>query len=174
MILFGYLLITGFMYAQAYISIKVPNTSIDYGKTDISISCKVNGTFLKSIAVIKLKRSNTEIVAISGSVVQWTDNQLQTRSKVNASTKDVLSSYLHLKIMACDVNNTIDQETYQCELTALKQNGPVITPVSKKVYLNITGDHENCAIPNITVFSQEPNVFLIILAMLLSTCYYIT
>lgn len=125
--------------AQAYISIKVPNTSIDYGKTDISISCKVNGTFLKSIAVIKLKRSNTEIVAISGSVVQWTDNQLQTRSKVNASTEDVLSSYLHLKIMACDVNNTIDQETYQCELTALKQNGPVITPVSKKVYLNITG-----------------------------------
>lgn len=78
-------------------------------------------------------------MSVSGSGVQWKDNQLQTRSKLGSSIKDILSSYLHLKIMACNVNDTIDQDTYQCELVALKKDGPAINPVSEKVYLNITG-----------------------------------
>lgn len=144
----GYLLMAS--YAQAYISIQVPNTLIDYGKTDIYFRCIVNGTFLESINVIQLKRSNTNIVLISQDGVFWQDNQLQNRSKVDASIENVNSSYLHLKIMACDVNQTIDEEAYQCTLNALGNIKPIIQEDSDTVNLNITGynkgDQENCGL----------------------------
>lgn len=125
--------------AQAFISVQVQNTLIDYGRTDIDISCKVNGTFLESIQVIQLKRNNTNIVSISNGSVSWQDTELETRSKKNASIKNILSSYLQIKIMACDVNQTMDQGSYQCALVATGNEIPLIPKDSNIVNLNITG-----------------------------------
>lgn len=112
---------------------------IDYGKTDIDISCRVNGTSIESIAIIQLKRSDTNIVSITDSGVFWQDKKLESRSKVNATIKIILSSYLQLKIMACDVNQTIDEGSYQCALVASGNENPLIQMVSNIVNLNITG-----------------------------------
>lgn len=125
--------------AQAYISVQVQNTLIDYGRTDIYISCKVNGTSFESIQVIQLKRNNTNIVSISNGRISWQDTELKTRSKINASIKNILPSYLQIKIMACDVNQTIDEGSYQCALVATGNEIPLITRVSNIVNLNITG-----------------------------------
>lgn len=112
---------------------------IDYGRTDIDISCKVNETSLESIQIIQLKRNNTNIVSISDGSVSWQDTQLKTRSKMIESIKNILSSYLQIKIMACDVNQTIDEGSYQCTLVATGNEIPLITRVSNIVNLNITG-----------------------------------
>lgn len=109
---------------------------IDYGRTDIDISCRVNDTSIESIKIIQLKRSDTNIVSISGVGVSWQDAKLKTRSKGGGDIKDVTSSYLNLKIMACDVNQTIDERSYHCALFAIGNEDPVD---SNKVNLNITG-----------------------------------
>lgn len=140
MILVGYLLMASF--AQAFISIQVQNTLIDYGKTDIDISCRINGTSIESIAIIQLKRSDTNIVSISNSGVFWQDKKLETRSKVDANITLILSSYLHLNIMACDVNQTKDEGSYQCALVASGNENPLIKRDSNIVNLNITGSSE--------------------------------
>lgn len=142
MIRAGYLLMAS--YAQAFISIQVQNTLIDYGGTDIDISCRVNGTSIKNIEVIQLKRSNTNIVSISNDSISWQDENLETRSKADGSTKDVLSSNLTFKIMACDVNQTVDERSYHCALIANGNENPLqlIQDDSNKVNLNITGSFE--------------------------------
>lgn len=125
--------------AQAYISVQVQNTLIDYGRTDIDISCKVNGTSLESIQVIQLKRNNTNIVSISNGSVSWQDTELETRSKKNASIQNILSSYLQIKIMACDVDQPKDEGSYQCALGATGNDIPFISSDSNIVNLKITG-----------------------------------
>lgn len=111
---------------------------IDYGRTDIDIICRVNGTSIESIDIIQLKRSDTNIVSISGADVSWQDAKLETRSTADGSIRDVISSFLNLKIMACDVNQTIDERSYHCTLIA-KRNGDLLDEDSNKVNLNITG-----------------------------------
>ncbi|XP_052680026.1 uncharacterized protein LOC128160714 [Crassostrea angulata] len=81
-------------YAQDDISIQVQNTLIDYGRTDIDISCRVDGTSIESIDIIQLKRSDTNIVSISDDGISWQDTELQTRSKIDASILNILSSHL--------------------------------------------------------------------------------
>lgn len=162
MILVGYLLMASF--AQAFISIQVQNTLIDYGKTDIDISCRVNGTSIESIAIIQLKRSDTNIVLISGSGVLWQDKILETRSKVDANITIILSSYLHLNIRACDVNQTIDEGSYQCALVASGNENPLIERASNIINLNITGSserkQEKCAARSHAVFVKGSIFFL--------------
>lgn len=100
----------------------------------------MNGTSLDSIHVIQLKRNDTNIVSIiSDGSVSWQDTQLQNRSNVTASTEHIIESYLHLKILACDVNDTIDTGMYQCELVAQEKNS--IENSSEKKILTITGTH---------------------------------
>lgn len=111
---------------------------IDYGRTDIDIICRVNRTSIESINIIQLKRSDTNIVSISGDNVSWQDANLETRSKANGSITDVISSFLHLKIMACDVNQTIDGRSYHCALNA-NRNRESFDQDSNEVNLNITG-----------------------------------
>lgn len=151
-------------FAQAFISIQVQNTLIDYGKTDIDISCRVNGTSIESIAIIQLKRSDTNIVSITDSGVFWQDKKLESRSKVNATIKIILSSYLQLKIMACDVNQTIDEGSYQCALVASGNENPLIQMVSNIVNLNITGSserkQEKCAARSHAMFVKGSIFFL--------------
>lgn len=169
MILTGYLLMISYMYAQAYISIQVPNKLIDYGKTDIDIRCIVNGTSIESIEAIQLKRSAANIVLISTDGIFWQDNQLRNRSKLDANITIVSSSYLQLKIPACDVNQQIDEETYQCTLSALGIKTPVIRNDSKAVNLTITGFNggrqENCAAPSHAVVLKGSLFILTIIAL---------
>lgn len=132
---------------------------IDYGGTDIDISCRVNGTSsIKNIEVIQLKRSNTNIVSISNDSVSWQDEKLKTRSKADGSTKDVLSSNLRFKIMACDVNQTVDERSYYCTLIASGNENPLqlIQKDSDKVNLNITGIYH---IAHLFVFDLPIHVY---------------
>lgn len=100
----------------------------------------MNGTSLDSIHVIQLKRNGTNIVSISDGSVSWQDKQLQNRSSVNASTENINQSYLHLKIKACDVNDTVDKGMYQCELAAYYGKSSIENHSEKK-NLTITGNH---------------------------------
>lgn len=127
-----------FIAAQAYISIQVQNTLIDYGRADIDIRCRVNGTSVESVDIIQLKRNDTNIVLVSDRGVSWQDKNLKNRSEAVGSTDDVLSSCLHLKIMACNVSQTVDEGSYQCALLANGDEDP-LTQYSNKVNLNITG-----------------------------------
>lgn len=76
---------------------------------------------------------------ISNGNVSWQDKQLQNRSNVTASTEHIIESYLHLKIRACDVNDTVDEGMYQCELVAQEKNS--IENSSEKKNITITGNH---------------------------------
>lgn len=124
--------------AFATISIQVPNKVIKYGNTDIDILCAVNGTSLQSTDGIQLKRSNTSIVSISNYGIGWQDKILQTRSKINANIENVNRSYLHLKILACNVERT-DEATYYCDLSATKEDFSQYPMSSEQISLNITG-----------------------------------
>lgn len=114
-------------------------------------------------------RSEKAIVSISDNNVSRPDNQLKERGKVNATIVNINSthsSYLHLKIKACDVNSTIDQETYYCHLVAHRKNSPTIDKTSDKVHLNITGDQEHCVVSSHAVLAGK-NSFLIIIVTIL-------
>lgn len=76
---------------------------------------------------------------ISDGSVSWQDIQLQNRSIVNASTEIINQLYLHLKIMACEVNDTVDKGTYHCELVAHGEQS--IEKSSEIKNLTITGNH---------------------------------
>lgn len=166
-ILFGYLLIIS--YAQAYISIQVQNTLINYGRADIDISCKVNGTSIESVDIIQLMSSDNNIVSVSGKNVSWQDKELENRGQANGSTTDVLSSYLHLKIMACDVNQTVDERSYHCALIA-DGNEEHFTQDSNKENLNITGSfeekQENCAVHSHAMFEKGSIFFFMKIALI--------
>lgn len=170
-ILFGCLLITS--CAQAYISIHVQNTLIDYGRTDIDISCRVNGTSIESIDIIQLKRSDTNIVSISDDGISWQDTELQTRSKIDASILNILSSHLDVKVMACDVNQTKDEGSYQCVLLATGNENPLT--VSNIVNLNITGSSERkqkkCALRSHAMFVKGSIFFFMKVALIRMISY---
>lgn len=125
-------------YAFATISVKVKDNVIKFGKTDIDILCKVNGTSLKSIDGIQLKKSNTSIVSISNFGIIWQDKILETRSEINASIENVQLSYLRLTILACNVERT-DVAIYYCDLSATRENFTPYNPRSEQIFLNITG-----------------------------------
>lgn len=111
---------------------------INYGRAAIDISCRVNGTSVETVDIIQLKRNDTNIVFVSDRVVSWQDKNLENRSNATGSTEDVLSSYLHLKIMACDVNQTVDEGSYKCAAIANGEKDP-LPKDSNKVNLNIAG-----------------------------------
>lgn len=98
----------------------------------------MNRTSIESIKIIQLKRSDTNIVSISDVGVLWQDAKLMTRSIGDGDIGDVISPFLHLKIMACDVNQTIDERSYHCALIA-NGNEDTLVLNSNKVNLNITG-----------------------------------
>lgn len=85
------------------------------------------------------EKSDTNIVLKEEGGVSWQDTKLEARSKLNASINSTLSSYLHIKIMACDVNQTVDEGSYQCALVATENKIPSIQGFSNKLNLKITG-----------------------------------
>lgn len=124
--------------AFATISIRVPGNVIKYGTTDIDIFCIVNGTSLKSANGIQLKKSNKNIVSITEYGIGWQDKILQNRSKIDATIENVNRSYLHLKILACNVDRT-DEATYYCELSATREDFSQYHMGSEQISLNLTG-----------------------------------
>lgn len=173
MIRLGYLLMAN--YAQAFISIQVQNTLIDYGRTDIDVSCRVNVTSTESIETIQLTRNDMNIVSIPNGHVLYQDKELETRSKADGSIKSGLSSYLHLMIMACDVNQTVDVRTYQCVLIASGNGNSLIQKVSDKVNLNITESteekQEKCAVPSHAIFVKGSIFFFMKIALIRAMSY---
>lgn len=124
---------------HATISIQVQDNVFKYGTTDIDIRCIVNGTLLYRTEIIQLKRSNENIVSITQYGTFWQDTALQNRGEINASIKNVNSSCLNLKIVACNVTQT-DVATYLCHLSAIKEDDfSQILNKSKDISLNITG-----------------------------------
>lgn len=85
-----------------------------------------------------MKKSNTNIVSISHFGILWQDKNLQTRTYINATIENVILSYLHLKIFACDVAQT-DEATYFCDISAIKEDFSVILQSSNEISLKITG-----------------------------------
>lgn len=128
-----------FLVAYATISIEVPNTSIELKKTDVEVKCLVNGTSLKKIVSLHLKRSDQYVVSKrAGGSENWQDKELVKRGKVNVSLTNVLSSYLILTIPKSKVA-TKDMGTYGCELTADRRNGLFIHQKSDQIFIEITG-----------------------------------
>lgn len=126
-------------YAFAIISIQVPENIIEYGNTDINILCIVNGTSLKGAGSIQMKRSDKDIVSVTQFGTFWQDKNLEVRSKMNATIVNVRSSFLYLKIHACNVTQT-DEATYFCDLSAIKEEDlSQVLERSEKISLNITG-----------------------------------
>lgn len=124
--------------ALATISIKVTDDVIKYGSTDIDIHCIVNGTSLSSTEGIQLKKSNKSIVSITRYGIFWQDKILQNRSEIYATIENVNLSYLHLKIIACNVELT-DEATYYCDLSAIKKDFSEHNNSSKQISLSIAG-----------------------------------
>lgn len=76
-------------------------------------------------------------MSVTQRVIYWQDENLETRSQATATTENVNLSYLHLKILARDVERT-DEATYLCVLFASKDFS-IILQESDEISLNITG-----------------------------------
>lgn len=157
-------------YAYAMISIQVTDNVIKYGKANIDILCNVNGTSLKSTDGIQLKKSNTNIVSISDSGIFWQDKILETRSKINASIEKVQLSYLHLTILACDVERE-DEAIYFCDLLATREDFTPYQPRSAEISLNITGSvdgkTDKCGPSSHATFVKGSGFVLILFAIVI-------
>lgn len=158
-------------YAYATLSIQVTDSVIIYGKTDIDIFCNVNGTSLKSTDGIQLKKSNTNIVSISDSGgIFFQDKVLKTRSKFNASIKNVRSSYLHLTILACNVERE-DEAIYFCDFSATREDFTPYQWRSEQISLNITGSvdgkTDECGPSSHATFVKGSGFVLILFAMVI-------
>lgn len=157
-------------YADDTISIQVTDSVIKYGKTDIDFLCTVNGTSLKSTDVIQLKKSNASIVSISDFGTFWQDQILENRSKINASIKNVQSSYLHLTIFACDVERG-DEAIYFCYLSATTEDFTPYQSRSEQISLIITGSvdgkKDKCGPSSHATFVKGPGFVLMLIAIVI-------
>lgn len=118
---------------------EVEPSVVEIGKSDIDIRCIVNGTNLKTIFNMQLKRSNKTVVVIEKKGVSWQDAALENKIEitVNASISNVMSSYLHLRILKTAVRYPDDMGLYQCCLAAADLRHGLITNYSQTV--NLTG-----------------------------------
>lgn len=103
----------------------------------------MNGTSLKQIVSLQLKRSDQYVVSKrAGGSENWQDKELASRGEVNVSLTNVLSSYLILTIPKSKVAKK-DMGTYKCELNADGRNGLFIHQESDQIFINITGKYIN-------------------------------
>lgn len=125
--------------------IEIANTTVEYGSTDISVSCVVtNGSSLSTVFAISLKKSGSSVVSITSTPnegISWQDTSLQNRNGVtaNGSLSDVSKAYLHLYIPSSSVVYPDDEGTYQCTMSGLDLVNTPLTEDSESVFLNITG-----------------------------------
>lgn len=77
--------------------------------------------------------------------------------------------------MACDVNQTIDEGSYQCAIVATGNKSPLIQDVSNKLNLKITGSserkQEKCALHSHAMCVKGSIFFFIKIALIRTMSY---
>lgn len=132
---------------------------MEYGTTDISISCVVtNGSTLSTVFAISLKKSDASVVSITTSPnegISWQDTSLQNRNGVtaNGSLSDVSKAHLHLYIPSSSVVYPDDEGTYQCTMSGLDLMNTPVTENSESVFLNITGYIDTTKAPDLSTIT---------------------
>lgn len=123
---------------------------MDVDKSGVNISCVVNGTNLREISIIQLKRSESNVVSVTNvsnvtTKLTWQDKALENKTgvTVNASITNIMTSYLGLEISKKEVRYTEDMGLYQCTLIAIATSGEIKRLHSKSIMLNITGNRNH-------------------------------
>lgn len=124
----------------ASISIELEPSLIEFGKSDLVISCVVNDTNLIGITNILLKRSQRYVVSVTKFKIAWQDIALENKTgvTVNASINITTTSYLRLEILKTAIRYPEDMGSYQCILAAVTASGD--TKHYQSIMLNITGN----------------------------------
>ncbi|XP_052678449.1 uncharacterized protein LOC128159408 [Crassostrea angulata] len=154
----GALLLANLASAQVF-QIEIANTTVEYGSTDISISCVVtNGSTLGTVFAISLKKSDASAVSITTSSnegISWQDTSLKNRNGVtaNGSLSDVSKAHLHLYIPSSSVVYPEDEGTYQCTMSGLDLMNTPVTEDSESVFLNITGYIDTTKAPDLSTIT---------------------
>lgn len=125
----------------ASISIELEPPLIEFGKSDLDISCVVNDTNLIGITNILLKRSESYVVSVTKFKIAWQDKALKNKTgvTVNASINNTTTSYLRLEILKTAIRYPEDMGSYQCILIALTASREPKRYQSQSIVLNITG-----------------------------------
>nr|XP_022301326.1 uncharacterized protein LOC111109484 isoform X2 [Crassostrea virginica] len=151
-------------YAYALTSIKVQNSCIQLGKTDVDIRCLVNDSEDEHITGIQLIRSDKNIVSVTETeTVFWQDEELQERAVADGSVMNATSSYLHMTIVRQNVTKK-DGGTYFCKSFAESRNHQD----SQKTFLNITETKKNDTNDACGYKPSQHSLMLVLLAMLIN------
>lgn len=126
--------------ALAFISIEVEPSLMDFGQSDVNISCVVNNTNLIGIIIIQLMRSEKNVVSVTKFKIAWQDEALENKTGVTAyaSINNTMTSYLHLEISKAAVRYPGHMGSYQCLLIAVNASGEIERYLSQSIVLNIT------------------------------------
>ena len=128
------------------ISLKISEVFIQYGQSDIEISCVVNCSNQINVNGIQLIRSNEPILSLtSNNEIRWHDLELGNRSEATAkaSCSDGDVSYLHMEIPSSRIKPVKDSGPYMCRLRGFKRHDIPFQENSEIITLNITGNRLN-------------------------------
>ena len=128
------------------ISLKISEVFIQYGQSDIEISCVVNCSNQTNVNGIQLIRSNLPILSLaSNNEIEWHDLELGNRSKATGKTScsDGVLSYLHMEIPSSRIKPVKDTGSYMCRLRGFTRHDTVFQENSEIITLNITGNRLN-------------------------------
>lgn len=128
----------------ASISIELEPSLIEFGKSDLDISCVVNDTNLELIGItnILLKRSQRYVVSVHKFTIAYQDEALENKTgvTVKASINITATSYLRLEILKTAIRYPEDMGSYQCILIAVNASNDINQYHSQSIMLNITGN----------------------------------
>ena len=125
------------------ISLKISDVFIQYGQSDIEISCVVNCSNQTNVNGIQLIRSNLPILSLaSNNEIEWHDLELGNRSKATGKTScsDGVLSYLHMEIPSSRIKPVKDSGPYLCRLRGFTSHDTPFQENSEIITLNITGN----------------------------------
>ena len=121
------------------ISLKISDVFIQYGQSDIEISCVVNCSYQTHVNGIQLIHSNKPILSLTSSnEIKWHDLELGSRSEATAkaSCSDGDLSYLRVEIPS----SRIKPGSYMCRFRGIRRDYTVFLEDSEIIILNITGN----------------------------------
>nr|XP_022302967.1 uncharacterized protein LOC111110662 [Crassostrea virginica] len=124
------------------ISLKISDVFIQYGQSDIEISCVVNCSNQINVDGIQLLRSNIPILSLtSNNEIKWHDLELESRSEATTkpSCRDGDVSYLRVEIPSSRIKPVKDSGPYMCRLRGFTRHDTPFHENSGIIMLNITG-----------------------------------
>ena len=125
------------------ISLKISDVFIQYGQSNIEISCVVNCSNQINVIGIQLIRSNEPILSLrSKNEIRWHDLELENRSEATGkgSCSDGDLSYLRVEIPSFRIKPLKDAGLYVCRLRGYRRDDTVFVENSEIIMLNITGN----------------------------------